>query len=164
MRELLDRIGVSTGTVTRGERSLMFSPRQAFTEDERARLAAIIDAIYADFVSKVASGRRRTVAEIEALARGRVWTGTDALANGLVDELGGLRDAVRIARSRAGLPADARVRPAVRARPLAGLTRARSSDDPRAARTLMLPGLPDVAVALGLTGAASLRMPPIRIR
>jgi len=164
VRELLDRIGVGTGTVTRGERALMFSPRQGFTDDERARFAAIIDAIYSDFVAKVASGRRRSVAEIEALARGRVWTGTDALANGLVDELGGLRDAVRIARSRAGLPADARVRPAVRVRPLAGLTRARSSDDPRAARAVMLPGLPDVAAALGLPGAAALRMPPIRIR
>ena len=69
-----------------------------FTDDERERLNAEIDAIYADFVAKVAAGRGRTVADIEPLARGRVWTGRDAYEIGLVDELGGLRDAVRIAR------------------------------------------------------------------
>ena len=59
--------------------------------------------IYDDFVAKVAEGRHRSVDEIHAIARGRVWTGPDALANGLVDELGGLRDALKYrARPRAG--------------------------------------------------------------
>ena len=99
VRELMDRVGLTTGTVSHGARSLMFSSRRGFTDDERERLSATIDAIYADFVAKVAQGRRRAVPEIECIARGRVWTGSDALDIGLVDEIGGLRDAVRIARS-----------------------------------------------------------------
>ena len=98
VRGLFDRLGLTTGTVSRGERSMMYSPRRGFTDDERERLAATMDAIYDDFVAKVARGRGRPVVEIEAIARGRVWTGSDALGIGLVDELGGLRDAVRIAR------------------------------------------------------------------
>src|SRR5439155_215989 len=91
VRELLDRLGLSTGTVSRGERSLMYSARRGFSDGERERLAATLDAIYADFVARVAQGRRRPVAKIEGIARGRVWTGSDAVGLGLVDELGGLR-------------------------------------------------------------------------
>ncbi len=58
---------------------------------------------YADFVGKVAEHRERSVDEIEAAAQGRVWTGTDALARGLVDELGGLADAIESAAELAGL-------------------------------------------------------------
>jgi protease IV len=164
VRELLDRVGLNTGTVSRGARSLMFSTRRGFSDDERERLAATIDMIYDDFVAKVARGRARPVAEIESIARGRVWTGSDAVGIGLVDELGGLRDAVRIARSRAGLPADAPVRPAVHLGLLPRLRRPRNTDDPRATAAVSLPGLADVAAALGMPAAAALRMPPITIR
>jgi protease-4 len=160
--DLLERVGVTTGSIAHGERALMFSARRAFSDDERAQLAASIDAIYTDFVAKVADGRGRAVSDIEALARGRVWTGRDALAHGLVDELGGLRDAARIARSRGGLPDSAPVRRAVHLSPLARFGRPRNSEDPRAlARTS---GLPDLAAALGLPPAAALRMPSIRLR
>jgi protease-4 len=142
----------------------MFSTRRGFSDDERERLAATIDAIYDDFVAKVAQGRGRPVAEIESIARGRVWTGSDAQANGLVDELGGLRDAVRIARSRAGLPTDAPVRRALHVSPLARLGRARNTEDPRAVASAILPGLSDVAAALGLPATAVLRMPSITVR
>ena len=111
--DLLDRIGAGTGAVAHGQRARMFSTRRGFDDGERERVSAAIDAIYDDFVAKVAEGRHRTVDQIHAIARGRVWTGADALANGLVDELGGLRDAVRIARERAGLPDTAPVRHAV---------------------------------------------------
>src|SRR5674476_434902 len=131
VRELFERLGLTTGAVSHGDRSLMFSPRRGFTDDERERLAATMDAIYDDFVTKVASGRGRPVAEIESIARGRVWTGSDALGIGLVDELGGLRDAVRIARARAGLPDDAPVLRALHVAPLARLGRARNTEDPR---------------------------------
>jgi protease-4 len=164
VRELFDHMGLSTGTVSHGARSLMFSARRGFSDDERERLAATIDAIYDDFVAKVAHGRGRPVAEIEAIARGRVWTGSDALGIGLVDELGGLRDAVRIARSRAGLPADAPVCHAVHVPPLARLGRAKNTQDPRAAVGTTLPGLSDITSALGLPAAAALRMPFIRVR
>ena len=155
----------------------MYSTRRGFTDDERERLAATIDAVYADFVAKVAEGRRRPVAEIEALARGRVWTGSDALGIGLVDELGGLRDAVRIARERGGLPEPTRRcgrRSTSRRWP--GSDRPKNSEDPRAAAARELPGLGglaaalegtglgDLATALGLPPAAALRMPAIHLR
>ena len=170
---LLERIGVSTGTVQQGERALMYSSRRGFSEDERARFAATIDAIYSEFVAKVAAGRKRAVAEIEAVARGRVWTGRDALDAGLVDELGGLRHAIRIARTRASLPDDAPVLGAIHIPPLARLSRPRNRDDPRtwmATTTLPVMGsgrikdLADVAAALGLPVDATLRMPDIYLR
>jgi protease-4 len=164
VRDLLDRLGLTTGTVSHGARSLMYSSRQWFTDDERAQLDATLDAIYSDFVAKVAQGRRRSVDEIEAIARGRVWTGTDALRIGLVDELGGLRDALRIARSRGGLPSDAPVLGALHVPPLARLGRARNTEDPRAALSSTLPGLSDLAADLGLTASTELRMPTITLR
>jgi protease-4 len=156
---LLDRLGVTTGSVAHGSRSLMFSSRRGFTDDERERVAAAIDAIYDDFVGKVAQGRGRTVDEIDEIARGRVWTGTDALGVGLVDELGGLRDAVRIARERARLPDDAPVRRAGRISPLARLGRPTNSEDPRA----VLGGLPQLGAALRMPSGAQLVMPSITV-
>ncbi|HET6758519.1 MAG TPA: signal peptide peptidase SppA [Propionibacteriaceae bacterium] len=169
---LLERLGVSTGTVQQGAHALMYSARRSFSEDERARFAATVDAIYHDFVGKVAEGRQRPVADIEAVARGRVWTGRDALEAGLVDELGGLRDAVRIARQRASLPEDAPVLGAIRIPPLARLSRPRNSEDPRTWVRTALPwavtgtmkDLTDMATALGLPADATLRMPAIYLR
>jgi protease-4 len=162
--ELMRRVGLSTGSIAHGARALMFSARRGFSDDERARLAEAIDDVYDDFVTKVAEGRGRPVAEIEAVARGRVWTGSDALGVGLVDVLGGMRTAVRIARERADLPADAPVLRALHVPPLARLGRARNSEDPRAMVTGPWPSLSDVAAALGLPSDAALRMPPIRLR
>jgi protease-4 len=164
VRDLMDRIGLTTGTVSRGARSLMFSNRRGFTDAERERLAGTIDSVYDDFVGKVASGRGRPVAEVERIARGRVWTGSDAVRIGLVDELGGLRDAVRIARSRAHLPADAPVCPAMHVAPLARLGRAKNSEDPRALMSTTLPSLEDAAAAAGGSTATDLRMPSLTLR
>jgi protease IV len=169
---LLDRLGVSTGTVQQGAHALMYSSRRRFSEEELARFAATIDAIYNDFVAKVAEGRRRPLADVEAVARGRVWTGRDALDAGLVDELGGLRDAVRIARERANLPEDAPVLGAIRIPPLARLSRPRNSDDPRtwaSARSIgpltgAIKDLADIAAVLGLPADSTLRMPPINLQ
>ena len=161
---LLERVGVNTGRVEQGARALMYSFRRGFSEDERARFAVTIDAIYNDFVGKVAEGRNRPVAEIEALARGRVWTGRDAAGAGLVDELGGLRDAVRIARERADLPEDAPVLGAIRIPPLARLSRPKNSEDPRTWVGTAWPGLRELAAALGLSADATLRMPDISLR
>jgi protease-4 len=83
---------------------------------------------------------------------------------GLVDELGGLRDAVRIARERAGLPADAPVTPALKVPPLARLGKPRNSEDPRAAGTAAWPGLAELAAALDLPAGLELRMPTVRLR
>jgi protease IV len=172
--DMLGRAGLSRGTVQQGARALMYSFRQGFSDDERARFAVTVDAIYDDFVGKVAAGRKRPAPEIEAVARGRVWTGRDALEAGLVDELGGLRDAIRIARERAKLPEDAPVLGAVRIPPLARLTRPKNSEDPRtwmgaawprvATGSGAVKDLAAVAAALGVPADTALRMPDIRLR
>ena len=163
VRELLDRLGLTTGTVEQGARPLMFSGRRGFDDEERARLAALIDTVYAEFVAKVAAGRQRDVEQIEAVARGRVWSGRDALERGLVDELGGLREALAVARSRGGLPDDAPVLPAVHLSPLSRLGRPKNSDDPRALLSTW-PELPSLATALQALDGIALRMPPITLR
>jgi protease IV len=115
---LLDRVGVVVDTAGAESRSRMFAPTHPFSEDEWNQINTWLDAIYQDFTAKVASGRGMTADRVHELARGRVWTGADAAANGLVDELGGLDTAAAIARTRAGLPADAPLRSYPRISPL----------------------------------------------
>src|SRR5580704_18638298 len=110
LRELLDRAGVNTESVAEGAHATMFAPTRPFSEDEWERVNTWLDRIYADFTGKVAAGRRLTAAQVEEVARGRVWTGADALEHGLVDELGGLDAAVRRAKVLAGLDEDDKVR------------------------------------------------------
>jgi protease IV len=103
---------------------------------------------------------------VHAIAKGRVWTGADARDIGLVDEIGGMRDAVRIARRRADLPDDAPVRPAVVVPPLARLKPPKSTDDPRAAAAVStwMSGwgeLAAVAEHLGLSSLGPLTMPAV---
>jgi protease-4 len=162
--ELMEKLGLGSGAVEHGGRARMYSVRRGFTDAERERLSAMLDRIYADFVQKVADGRGMSYDAVHAVAKGRVWSGTDAATNGLVDTLGGLRDAADIARERAGLAADAPVRPAVHVPPLARLRRPTSSDDPRAAATMTAWGdLGALAAALGLPSAGPLTMPAIRL-
>lgn len=161
---LREKVGLTSGTVARGEHALMFSSRRGFDDAEQASLAAMVDAVYDDFVGKVAQGRHRTRAQIEGVARGRVWTGRDAVDIGLVDSLGGLRDALQMARSRAGLPDDAPLRPAIHLGPLARLSRPRNSADPRAVLRPALPRMTDLAGTLGLAPDALLQMPTLRLR
>ena len=78
--------------------------------EQHAQVEAEADLFYDDFVERVAEGRNMSVVDVEAVARGRVWTGADALQHGLVDELGGLRAAVARAKMLAGLEVDEDVR------------------------------------------------------
>ena len=73
------------------------------TDAERALAQKGVDGAYDQFLRVVAEGRKKSVAEIKAVAGGRIWTGTDAKAKGLVDEIGGLVDAIKRARLEAGL-------------------------------------------------------------
>ncbi|HET6876944.1 MAG TPA: signal peptide peptidase SppA [Jatrophihabitans sp.] len=163
--DLLERLGLTTGAVAHGRNARMFSPRERFSDDEQQRLAAMLDRIYRDFVQKVADGRQMSYDAVHAVARGRIWSGADASGIGLVDTLGGLRDATDVARQRAGLRPDAPLRPALHVPPLARLGRARSSEDPRAVATASTDwgDLAGLAAALGLPAAGPLRMPALRV-
>jgi protease-4 len=164
--ELMEKhLGLTTGAVEYGGNARMFSLRRGFTEAEVARLSEMLDRVYHEFVEKVAEGRGMTYDAVHAIARGRIWSGADAAGNGLVDELGGLRDAADVARQRAGLPADAPVRPAVHIPPLERLRKPRSSEDPRAAAASTGWGeFTGIAAALGLPSGGPLRMPEIILR
>jgi protease-4 len=164
--DLLERrLGLTTGAVEHGGSARMFSLRRRFSADERERLGAMLDRVYGEFVRKVADGRGMSYEQVHAVARGRIWSGADAQANGLVDTLGGLRDAADIARQRGGLRPGAPVRPAVHLPPLERLRRPRSSDDPRAAAAVSAWGdLASLAAALGLPAGGPLRMPSITLR
>ncbi len=81
-------------------------PHRPMLPEERSRAEELIRTMYAEFVGHVAAARGQPKEEIEALAQGRVWSGTRALKLGLVDVEGGLWEALRLARLRAGLPVD----------------------------------------------------------
>jgi protease-4 len=164
--DLLERLGLGTGAVAHGGSARMYSLRQSFTEDEQTRLAAMLDRVYAEFVQKVADGRGMAYDAVHEVARGRIWSGADAAGNGLVDELGGLRDAADIARQRAGLRGDAPGRAALTIPPLARLGRPKSSDDPRAlaATTTAWGDFARLAAALELPREGPLHMPSLRLR
>ena len=102
-----DWIGVSNEYTMRGKNAGIFRATEKWTPDERAKMESQIGSVYYDsFVPKVAKGRNKTAEEVNALAQGRVWTGTQAKANGLIDEFGGLEKAIDIAKQLAELPAD----------------------------------------------------------
>src|ERR1700722_18375528 len=128
LEDALGRIGITTDSAGEGGRARMFAPTHPFTQDEWDQVNSWLDAIYQEFISKAASGRRMPVERMHELARGRVWTGADAAANGLVDELGGMAAAAEIARRRAGLPADAVLRSWPRLTPLDQLRPPESSE------------------------------------
>jgi protease IV len=129
LRDLFGRTGVATDTVADGAaNATMFSSSRPFSDDDWSRLNEWLDAVYADFTGKVADGRRLSAERVHELARGRVWSGADAVANGLADSAGGMREAVAIARKRAGLPDNAPVRVFPRLGPLDQFRPAESSE------------------------------------
>ncbi|MGB8389837.1 signal peptide peptidase SppA [Mycobacterium sp.] len=110
VRGLMDRLGVGSDTVRTNANADAWSMDAPFTPEQRAHQEAEADLLYADFVDRVAEGRNLSTEAVEYVARGRIWTGADAMARGLVDELGGFATAMRRAKVLAGLAQDAEVR------------------------------------------------------
>ncbi|MEZ4403931.1 MAG: signal peptide peptidase SppA [Kofleriaceae bacterium] len=102
----LAKLGITTYPMGRGKRATMFASVAPWSADEKAAIQQMMEATYKVFVGRVAAGRNKPVAEVEALAQGRVWTGVDGKRLGLVDELGGLDQAVAEARRLGGVAAD----------------------------------------------------------
>lgn len=105
----LNMIGVNGDQIGVGKNALIDSAITPFTPEQLAAVNAQADQIYADFMQKVASGRKLPLAQVQTIAKGRVWSGTDAKSHGLVDELGGFWTAAAYAAKLAGDPADARI-------------------------------------------------------
>jgi protease IV len=103
---LLDKLGVTAQTVGHSGNAGMFSELSDFTPGQQQRLNAFLDAVYTGFKQRVAAGRHMSMDKIEAVAKGRVWTGEEAKQKGLVDELGGYETALRLVKEVAKIKPD----------------------------------------------------------
>ena len=97
-------LGVTHDPLMRGANADLYSALKPFDERQTALMRGRVNEIYGRFLDHVAEGRKLARSAVEAVAGGRVWTGNDALAAGLVDELGGLDRAVELAREAANIP------------------------------------------------------------
>ncbi|HEY6910075.1 MAG TPA: signal peptide peptidase SppA [Myxococcales bacterium] len=104
--ELFGKLGLSLVTLKRGESADLFNPDRGLTDAERRTLQAWVDDFYATFVDRVAEARGLSREQVDAVGRGRVWTGSQALSRKLVDRLGGFQDALAEAKRLAGLAPD----------------------------------------------------------
>ncbi len=108
-RELKDRLGVGSESLRTNVNADAWSVNSPFTAEQYDMVEAEANLFYDDFVRRVAEARKMSVEDVGIVARGRVWTGADAIERGLIDELGGLRTAVRRAKVLAGLDIDATI-------------------------------------------------------
>jgi protease-4 len=111
--DLAQKLGVSEAVVKSGRYKDIGHPLRPLTDEERKLLQGMIDDVLGQFVDAVAQGRRMEAARVRVLADGRLYSGAQAKAAGLVDELGGLEVAIQLAWERAGQtgePRAARVR------------------------------------------------------
>lgn len=92
-----NKLGITIDTVNTNTYSDLASPFRSLKPMETAYITDMVERIYDDFVSKVSEGRSMTYAQVDSIGQGRVWTGSDALELGLVDELGGLDRAIELA-------------------------------------------------------------------
>jgi protease-4 len=103
-QELLHKLQLNPVDFQRGENAGLVAPSAPFTEDQRQQMRRGIERSYAQFTDRVARSRHLSPEATEAVSAGRVWTGAQALEHGLVDELGGLPQAIQKARELAHLP------------------------------------------------------------
>jgi protease IV len=165
-----DKLGISWDEVHTSSNAMVFTGLKDYTPEQWARFETWLDRVYDDFTTKVAEGRKLPKEKVLEIAKGRVWTGEDAKALGLVDELGGFPVAVRLVREAAGLPVDAKIKLKefpVKKSPLQALLSEGPDSSQKAgeatlARALeVIQPLARVARELGMSGADSdtLRMP-----
>ncbi len=107
--ELWARLGFKPETIKLADHADYGSPDRPLSDSERQNMTRLVERIYQTFKTRVAEGRGLSAAGVEALARGRIWSGAQGLQNGLVDELGTLFDGIRTAKRLAGLPDSAGV-------------------------------------------------------
>lgn len=100
---LRNKLGVTIDTYNTGNYADLGSMTRPMTDSERAIMQSFVEQTYGTFTGRVADGRSMSVADVDSIGQGRVWSGMDALQLGLVDALGGIDDAVAAAAKKAGL-------------------------------------------------------------
>lgn len=98
-----NKLGITVDTVNSNKHSDIMSPYRAVGKEEGEVIQRWIENVYQDFISKVAAGRGMTVAGVDSIGQGRVWSGVDAKKIGLVDQFGGIKDAIALAADKAKL-------------------------------------------------------------
>ncbi|AMV72501.1 S49 family peptidase [Desulfuromonas sp. DDH964] len=109
IEELLGKVGLRSEVVKSGAHKDIGSPTRTMTPADRAILQGMIDDVYDQFVNQIAHSRKLPLDQVKALADGRIFSGRQALAQGLVDELGNFQDAVAVAGQLAGLEGEPRL-------------------------------------------------------
>lgn len=109
LQNTLLKLGITTNVVSRGKNSGLFSILKPFSENERAAISAMMENIYLQFITKAASSRNMDLKQMRPLAEGKVYTGRQAQKIGLVDQMGGLHDAVADAKKECGIAADEKI-------------------------------------------------------
>ncbi len=109
LKGLYTHLGVTKEIISRGRHAGLYSDYIPLGPEERQRLHAEAEYFYADFMQKVAAGRQLSADAVAAAAEGRVWSGRQAQALGLIDQFGGIERAIDEAKVLAGLPPEARV-------------------------------------------------------
>lgn len=95
--ELSKDIGINAEQVSTNAHSIGYTPFEPMTDNFRKVTTESVERVYSTFLTHVAAGRNMTMAQVDSIGQGRVWTGKQALEIGLVDELGGLREAIAAA-------------------------------------------------------------------
>jgi protease-4 len=99
LSQLVNKVGINVEQVNTHENAARYSPFVPLDDKLRAVTLEEIEHIYKTFVTHVAEGRKMTYAQVDSIAQGRVWAGSEAVKIGLVDKIGGLQDAIREAAS-----------------------------------------------------------------
>ena len=167
--ELLAKLGVRQASVTSGPHANFYSPGHPWSAEELEKMDRDLDALYRDFVSKMAEARGLSYEALHQVAQGRVWTGRQAQGNALVDHLGGLHEVSIAVRERLGLDAAAPLGWSAPARPR-GLAARREREADTVLRGVeaalgSLPELPEaLARAVDLRGERLLALWPLELR
>lgn len=106
LTELMRKIGLEGVTIKAGKFKDIGSPSRAMTDEERKLLESLLANVHEQFIAAVATGRKLSVDAVRKIADGRIYSGQQAFDLHLVDQLGGLREAVELAASRAGIEGD----------------------------------------------------------
>lgn len=162
---LWEKLGVRWDRVRVGKNAAIWSAISEFSESERERFRAGVDFVYQDFTEKVAAARGLSPASLDAAARGRVWTGQDALRAGLIDGFGGLLEAIAQAKELAGydrtVDAEIVILP-MEPTPFERLEQMLEGGDPFAQVSALF-AAPDLIGVLGFRGLNFFGLPPFPI-
>jgi protease-4 len=103
VEKLANDHGITFDSIKTGALAQIGTIARPMTDEEHTVIQNVIDHFYEEFLQRVATGRKLTTNQVDAIAQGRVWSGEDALKIGLVDELGGLQKAIGVAAQQAGV-------------------------------------------------------------